>query len=185
MNALGKKLRIGRGTKVRQDRAIHERVQVLANHHYTPRRRYSPRDGRIPVARGQLKRQRRPGPFPGFHVGNILLYGFGFVMTVSPPYQTVLPSRLATCTSCMRTRCDLRVLGGWDCACEIVDEKLAGANQSLDSLPLAVADLQTPSRGFSSRTKILSWVGSASHSRAMVVTGWSGASSGSPVRRTR
>src|SRR5439155_13221351 len=45
--------------------------------------------------------------------------------------------------------------------------------------------LQTPSRGFSLRTKVLSCVGSASHSRAMVVTGWSGASAGKPVRRTR
>src|SRR2546429_2619863 len=109
--------------KVWQDRAVHERVQILADHHYTPRRRYRPRDGRglaktfrlfsavtqlewpiqgltmaqtnhpaavtirlqshsavihqiclrnrrIPAGRRQLKRERRPGPFPGLHVGD-------------------------------------------------------------------------------------------------------------------
>src|SRR5207248_11304225 len=40
------------------------------------------------------------------------------------------PSGLATCTSCMWTRCDLRVLAGWDWACGLAEEKLAGANQS-------------------------------------------------------
>src|SRR5207244_13469389 len=37
---------IGRWAKVWQDRAVHERVQILADNHYTPRRRYRPRDGR-------------------------------------------------------------------------------------------------------------------------------------------
>src|SRR2546429_2787500 len=42
----------------------------------------------------------------------------------------------------------------------------------LQSSPLTALRIpHTPSRGFSSRTKILSWVGSASHSRARVVTG--------------
>src|SRR5579864_3269045 len=43
----------------------------------------------------------------------------------------------------------------------------------------------TPSRGRSLRTKSVSWIGSESHSTAIVVTGWSGASAGSPVNRTR
>src|ERR1700676_4588794 len=43
----------------------------------------------------------------------------------------------------------------------------------------------TPSRGRSRRTKSVSWIGSDSHSTAMVVTGWSCASLGSPVNRTR
>jgi hypothetical protein len=46
---------------------------------------------------------------------------------------------------------------------------------------LRLAKHYTPSRGFCSRTKRLSCLGSPSHSMAMVVTGWSGASFGRPV----
>src|SRR5260370_25804783 len=45
--------------------------------------------------------------------------------------------------------------------------------------------LPTPSRGLSRRTKSESWIGSDSHSTAIVFTGWSGASVGSPLNRTR
>src|SRR6266566_6393696 len=40
-----------------------------------------------------------------------------------------LPSGLATWTSCRCTRCDLRLLGGCDCAWARVDEKLGCAKQ--------------------------------------------------------
>jgi hypothetical protein len=43
----------------------------------------------------------------------------------------------------------------------------------------------TPSLGRSVRTMSMSCTGSPSHSMASVVTGWSGASAGKPVKRTR